>query len=48
MIQCSTMTPENSRSASGGFLPPGRIRSRARSGSSHRNEATKMAAKMAR
>ena len=30
------------------FLPPGRIRSRTKSGSSNKNEATKMAAKIAR
>src|SRR5262249_825132 len=37
-VQCMNSTGEKIRSESGGFLPPGRMRSRKRSGSSVANE----------
>jgi len=41
-------TSEKSLNASGGFLPPGRMRSRRRSGSSAANETIMTTAKIAR
>ncbi len=48
MIQCTKRTTENSQQRRGGFCPPGRMRSRSKSGSKVANDTMKTAAKIAR